>query len=181
MPAHMVQRDAGRDLAHAVDERDPPVVDRADDVDHVFDVERVTHHLFAHVLARGIAHLALLEVERGVREHAEVAAMIVVHVRQHHMLRLRGIDTDDLQRLRRCPQVLALALRSLLGVEAGIDHIVRVLPDNGPDVIIHRARHVVCIREDEMLGLHRVALGVLDGVNLIGFERAGHASLPSRT
>ena len=63
--------------------------------------ERGLHRLIAHAFAGGIGHLGFLEMEPRVREVAESAGMIKVHVRYDQGVELLGVDVDLLEDLAR--------------------------------------------------------------------------------
>ena len=63
-----------------------------------------------HVPTGGEVHLAILEMEPGVRELIEAADVVVVQVGQHHGRRGRGIDADQRQAFGRGSQQAPVAV-----------------------------------------------------------------------
>ena len=121
----------------------------------------------AHVLAGGVGHLALLQVEARVRELVEVADVIVVHVGEDHVAHGAGIDAEQGQALGRAAQESALALLGHLGREAGIDHVGAGRADRQPGVVVHRHGPVVRIAADEVIAPPRLARGVAQCIDFV--------------
>jgi hypothetical protein len=90
--ADEVQRDAWRDLGGAVVEAQAIFVERADGALYVVHVERAAEEGLAHAGAGAVGHLAGLQVERGLGEILHAAGVVPVHVGQHDVRHLRGID-----------------------------------------------------------------------------------------
>ena len=128
----------------------------------------------AHLAPGGERHLAVLQVEAGVREQPEVADMVVVQVRDDDVPHARRLDAEDRQGLDRRSEEAAAAPHAHLGAEAGVDDADSINADRHPDEVVHVDAAVVRIGADEEIAaLPGVELGVLDRVQLIhGLLRA---------
>ena len=113
----------GRDLDLARVHLHPALEVEAHHADHVLDVEAVAGLGVAHVLARGVGHLAFLQVEARLRKLVEVADVVVVHVREDHVAHVAGLDAQEGEAVDRAAQEGALALLGHLGREAGVDDV----------------------------------------------------------
>ena len=76
MPADAVQLDAGQDRRVAAVEHHALLIDGADHVTDVLDLVGGAHESVAHCAAGGEGHLAVLQVEAGVRELVQVAGVV---------------------------------------------------------------------------------------------------------
>ena len=71
-------------------ERDAAREQLADDGDHVVFLERAAQPAMAHAPSGAIGHLPVLQMVAGAREQVVIAAMVVVHVRQDHVVTASG-------------------------------------------------------------------------------------------
>ena len=147
----MVHGDAGRDLADPVMKAHPVLEQALDHRGHVGRLERAAHIAMAHAAAGAERHLAVLQVESGVREQVVVAGVVVMHVADHDVLDRVGIDADREEALARRPQEVAAALLRHRRVEPGVEDQRAVLADNRPDEIIERHRPVMRVAAVEIL------------------------------
>ena len=99
--ADQVHGDAGRDLAFAVVEFYAPGIEIAHQRHHVVDLGLTAEPFVADAAAGGLRHLGVLDVERGVGKQVDVAGMVPMQVRDHHVLHRRRIDTRLRQRVGR--------------------------------------------------------------------------------
>jgi hypothetical protein len=173
-----MQREARRDLHFARMHLHPALEVEPHHADHVLDVEAVADARIAHVLAGGVGHLALLQVEARVRELVEVADMVVVHVGQDHVAHRPGIDAQQRQALDRAAQERALALLGHLGGEARIDDVGATRAHRQPDEIVHRHGAVVRIAADEVIAPLGLARGVAEREDLVLRQRGRHGRHP---
>ena len=115
--------------------------------------------------------LRTLYVQLRVRERAEVAGVIPVEVRRHHLLDVRRIDAEAAEAVRRATQELVAAGFAGALVGARVDDDRAGWRDGGPHEEVHRHRRVVgIVRRDphEVLDSAPMrARGVPDGVELI--------------
>src|SRR5262245_42894636 len=106
-----------------------------------------------------------------------VAAVVIVHVRDDHVAHASQINADHGQTLARAAQYLAAALLAHRAVEAGINDIGLVLPDDCPDEIVDRHEPVVRIATEKVLGSTTLAMmGVTHGIDLVRHERCHRLS-----
>ena len=174
MAAGVMQADTRRKLDLAAIHLDATLEVQPHHADHVLDLEAVAEFRVAHVRPGDEAHLALLQMKARDREFVEIADMVVMQMRQHHVGDRLRRDAELGQRVHRAAQELALALgRDLLG-EAGVDHHDTALAADHPGEIIHRHRRVVRVAADEMVGAPGLARGVADGENFV----LGHCPSP---
>ena len=151
-----MQAEPRRDLGGAVVECDLAGEHAPHHADHVLDLERRIHQRMAHAAPGAEMHLAVLDVEGGVREQVEIADMVVVHVRHDHVVDLRRVDAEQLQAVAGRAQIFALALPRLLGGEAQVHDPGLACADHRPDEIVERHRHLVRIAAQEILARHPV-------------------------
>ena len=175
--ANAVNREAGGELIIAVVKLHAAVVDQTDHADHVFDFEAVPELMMAHMPPRDERHLVVLKVEARLREIAEGADVVVVHVRHDHIADRSRIDAKPGEAFRRPPEQHALALRGDFGREACIQHERAIAVAHEPHEVIHRHRRVVRIAAEKMIRAARIALCVFDREDFI--RRQGHGVLPS--
>src|SRR5687768_4689197 len=167
-----MQRDARRQLCVTVVELHAPVVDAPHHANYVLRLERAAEALVAHVAPGGIAHLELLQVEAGARKQLEVADVVVVQVRDDHVLQAGGVDVQQAQPFGGAAQVIAAALqRHRLG-KPGVHQQLAARAAHQPYEIVERHRAVVRIAADEVLGSPPRVARVLDRVYLV--ERRAH-------
>ena len=121
----------------------------------------------AHVAPGRVVHLRLLQVELRRREAVEIADMVVVQVRQDHVLHRIAVDADQLQRLDRIAQMRAPALLRDLRGEARVDDEGALGPFRDPEEVVHRHRRIVRIAADEMIRTPRLAHRVADREQLV--------------
>ncbi len=168
MPADQVQRDAGKELGVAAMEAHAAGVDAAHHAHHVFHLESAAEAVVAHVAAGRVRHLELLHVQQGRREKIEVADVVVVQVRDHHVLHLRRVHAEQPQPLGRAAQVVPRALERHGFREAGVHHHFAAFAADQPHEVVERHRPVVRIAADEILRRAPRMVRVLDGVDLVG-------------
>jgi hypothetical protein len=102
------------------------------------------------------------------------ADVVVVQVREDHVLHGVAIDADELQGLDRVAQEGALALlRGLLG-EAAVDHEGALGAFRDPHEVVHRHRPVVRIAADEMVRPPRLARRIADGEEFVFGQSFSH-------
>ena len=107
MTADPVHGHAGRDLAVAGIEIDALAIDVTHHQRDVLDREWMSQQSVAHAAARGVSHLALLEMEARIREAVEIAGVIVMQMRHDNVANARRGDTKTLQRIDRIERQLA--------------------------------------------------------------------------
>jgi hypothetical protein len=106
MAANMMHADAVGDLGVAAVERDPVGINGAHHAHDILYLESVTHARVTHVAPGRKAHLAVLQMKARTREEIEIAGLIVVQVRDDHVLDAGGVDADPRQgEVDRRPQV----------------------------------------------------------------------------
>ena len=88
--ADEMEAETGRDLFIAVMEAHAAGEDAADHADNVVDRERMAEGVMAHRPAGRESHLAILDVECGVRKEIEPTGMVVMHMGDDHILDLAG-------------------------------------------------------------------------------------------
>ena len=159
-------------------EADPVAEHALDHRGHVGDLERAADVAVAHAAAGAERHLAVLKVERRVREQIVVAGVVVMHVADDDVLDPVRIDADRLETVARRKQEVAPAFFRHRRVEAGVEDQGAALADNGPDEIVERHRPVMRVAAIEILARAPVMMRIAHGVDLIGV--AAHGRLPSR-
>src|SRR5215470_3590545 len=93
----------------------------------------------------------------------EIADMVVMQMREDHILDRVRVNAEETERLHRTAQEGALAPLRDFGVEAGVDDKRSPAAARDPDEVIHRHRPIMRIATDEMRGAARVTGGVADG------------------
>ena len=68
---------------------------------HIVGLEAPRQLPVLHVVAHGIVHLRLLQMELRQREPVEIADVVIVHMREDHVLDISRIDADQRQRIDR--------------------------------------------------------------------------------
>jgi hypothetical protein len=99
--ADQVQADPRGEFVVAVVERHAPAIDLPHHAHDVLDVERHPQPRVAHVASGGIRHLPVLEMKAGAREDLEVADVIVMQMRDDHVLDPGGVDVERGEALAR--------------------------------------------------------------------------------
>ena len=131
--------------------RDTVVIDVMDKSDNVLDRERRTHHPVAHVSTSGILHFQILQMKSCVGEVLGSARMVVVKMRDNHILDPATVDVDAFERGLWRAQETSTALRGFRLAETRIHNNRAVLADNRPDKEIQRHGTVVDVMSDEIL------------------------------
>jgi hypothetical protein len=150
--------------------------DAIDHPRHVFGLERVVDLVVAHAAARDVLHLGVLHVKPRVREQRAVAAVVIMHVRDDHVLHARMRDAGGLEAFLDRVDDLALSPLRHRAVEARVDHDRAAVADDRPDEVVER--HVgifVRVAIDEIAPGFAANFCVLDRENLVG-RRAHDAS-----
>ena len=158
----------GGDLFVSAMERDPLCEDRPDHLHHVLGRERHGEELVRHVAPRAVGHLVVLEVEAGVRERAEAAGVVVVHVGDDDLLDPGRLHPHQGQSFRRFADDLPLPAGRLLAGESGVDDDRALGVGDEPDVVVEVARGLVGVPADEVLGGGAFMASVADGVDGVG-------------
>ena len=104
-------------------------------------------------------------MEPCVREVVEAADVVVVEVREDDVGDGRGIDIDGSESLGRGAQELRRRAAASAVPNPVSTTQVRMLPDDRPDEVVHRHRHVVRVAADEVLGPPSFTFRVLDRVH----------------
>src|SRR5690606_3351084 len=121
-------------------------------------------------------HLAVLQVEAGAGKQAIIAGMVVVHVRDDHVLDRLRIDPQRLQTLPYGVGDGTAPQGSATLIEAGIDHYCPGAVAQHPDIVVERHRPVVRIAANEVLGCAAVMPGIGDGIGSV--DMVAHRRLP---
>ena len=167
------------DLVLAVVEGDATGEHLAHHRDHIVGLERHAQRQVAHAAARGVGHLAVLQVIARAGKQIIVADVIVVHVADDDGRDLIRIDADLLQAFAHRLDQLALALLAHGRVKAGVENDRAGRPDDRPNIEVERLQHVVRIAADEVFRGLAIMMSVADGVNFVGV--VAHSSSPSGT
>ncbi len=176
--ADLVQAQPLFEFGIAVMEDDTLGIDRTHHPHDILDVEGVADAGLAHVPAGREAHLRLLKVEAGLREEIEIAGMVIVEMRDDHVLHRPGIDAELAQCGLDGADQGAATLGSALWGEAGVDHDDPPAAPHDPDEIVHGHGRVVRIgRADEVLEGPALMHGIAQGEDLPAGHRRSHLSL----
>jgi hypothetical protein len=119
------------------------------------------------VPAGRVVHLKVLQVQGRRREEIEIADMVVVQMRNHHVLDRARIAAEKSQSLGRTTNVIPLSLGGHGCRKTGIDDDFAALAANQPDEVIERHRAVVRVATDKVLGFAPRVMRVLDRVDLV--------------
>lgn len=167
-----MQRDSGRNLAVAIMEGDALVIDVAHHQRDIFGREGMPQQPVAHAAAGGIGHLAVLQMETGIRKAIQIAGVVVVQMRYHHVADRFRPNAEFSQRIRRIDVEGATARFRRGGVEAGIDQNVAAVAAHQPDEVIEIGRRrLVRVGRQEIHGRRPLGHGrVADGVDFIGLR-----------
>jgi hypothetical protein len=154
MAADAMHGHAGRDLAIAGMKGDALAIDMTNHQRDVLDGERVPQQAGAHAAARGIGHLAILQMKPRLGKTVEIAGMVVVQMGDDDILDVGGLDTEAFQRIDRIERKLAGPRLCFFSVEAGVDQDVAAVTSNQPNEVVEiRRRGLVRI------GLQEIHLG----------------------
>src|SRR5215216_2273590 len=167
MPANRMQRYSRREFRRAVVEHHAMGEVEPYNAHDILDLERVREPRIAHVTAGGVCELRLLQMEGRGRKAVEVADVVVVEMRQDHVLNARAVDADESERLDRAAQERAAAHRGHLRPESRVDDERPLGPDRDPQEIVHRHGPVVRIAADEVIRTPRLPRRIADGEQLV--------------
>ena len=103
-------------------EDDATAVDGVDEGGHVVRGEGVTLVGPRHVPPGGVGHLPVLDVEAGVGKVLDAARVVVVEVREDHIVDVSGVDADGGEGVGGRPQQPATAALGVEGAEASVHH-----------------------------------------------------------
>src|SRR5258706_7473117 len=151
VPADPVQREAGRELGVAVVKAHPPLVHLAHHRGHLVRLVGVVEEALSHVAAGRVGHLLVLQMEGRGGKKAEVADVVVVQVRDDHVLHLFRLDAEEREAALGRMDHPAAAAGADPGVEAGVDDESAGRRAGEPDEIIEIARALVRVAADEVL------------------------------
>src|SRR5262249_45685203 len=147
---------------------------------YVIALKDLAYRGVTHMPAGHIGHLEILEMKGRAWEQVMIPAVVVVHVRDDDIADVPRFDTDHGQTLARATQHLATSFLADGSIEASVDDVGLVRPDDRPDEVVDRHRPVMRIAAEEVFGSHAfVMLGVPHGIDFIRHER-GHRLLPRR-
>src|SRR5262249_22622010 len=90
---------------------------------HVLGLKDLPYRGVTHMPAGDIGHLAILEMKGRVWEQVMIAAVVVVHVRDDHVMYMPRLDADHSQTLARAAQYLATSFLAHGAVETGVDDV----------------------------------------------------------
>ncbi len=170
MPSDVVQCDSRSQLVIAIVKRDAAFEDPLDYGRHVGSLKRESCHPMAHVASCTERHLAILNVVPRGWEFIQAAGVIVMHVRDDHILYLRRIDADHLQPFGRRPKQLALAFARHLRIEAGIDYERSLFTYNCPHEEVDGHGSIVRIAAQKVLAGPPWMVRVTDRVDFVSIR-----------
>src|SRR4051812_7865994 len=104
----------------------------------ILDFERMRQPRIKHVAPGRIGKLALLKVKPRMRKSVEIAGVVVVQMRENHVLDVGSVDIERGKRLYRAAQVISPALLRDLGIEPGVDDEDAAASPRQPHEIVHR-------------------------------------------
>ncbi len=134
-----------------------------------------------HVPAGARPQFPILKMKAGAREGVEPARMIVVQVREDHVLDRGRLNAEPGERGGRCVQVVAGTGVSHLGRESCIDDDGAAGATDRPDEVVLRHRRLGRRAAQKILARHPVRLGrIAQRIDLVDRQRIGAASTPSR-
>lgn len=103
------------------------------------------------------------------RETIVVSGVIVMQVRNDHVLDTIGLDSYRPEAVRNRPHKRTLALLAHRLVEAGINDISPLLADDRPDVIVERLKHIMRVAADVIFVRSAVVMAVVDREDFVCF------------
>ena len=121
----------------------------------------------SHVATGRVVNFRLLQVEARRREAAEIATMVVVQMRQHHVFHRGRLNSDQPHRPDWTTKKSASTLRRDLLGESDIDDNGAFLSLSDPDEVVHGHGRVMRVAADEVVTPLRVAHGIADGVEFV--------------
>ena len=124
-------------------ESDPLREHRPHHFDHVLGREGQAEELVRHVPPGAVRHLVVLEMEPGVREGAEAARVVVVHVGDDDLLHPSRLHAHEGQAFRWLLKDPPLPAGRLLAGEAGVDDEGAVRARHEPHVVVEVAGGLV--------------------------------------
>ena len=151
MSADFDQLNARRQRVCAVVKRHAVGVDTPDQVDHVLNVVRMAEQPMAHVPATGVVELLFLDVKACVGQEPDVARVVIVQVRDHHVLNVLWRVPQHSQCLNRATDKRATPLLGSVRVKTSIDQHDAILVADQPHKIIHRHVFIMRVVRDEVV------------------------------
>ena len=133
---------------------------------------RPPENIVLHVTARHILHFLVLQMKPRIREIVERANMIVMQMRDDHVLDAFPLRADQCQTLDGLAQQHAPVDRHA-GVETGVHQYRALGITHQPHVVIHGHRHIVRIATDKVCGTAAGTLSVFNAVNFVGGQHGG--------
>ncbi len=151
MPADAVQREARRELRVAVVKAHASLVHFAHHGGHLVHLVGVAEEALSHVATGRVSHLLVLQMEARRGKKAEVADVVVVQMRDDHVLHFLRVDAEELQAALGRMEHPAAAASADSCVEAGVDDKSAGLRAREPDEVVEIARALVRVSADEVL------------------------------
>jgi hypothetical protein len=144
---------------------------------HVFGLEGMAQTAVTHAAPGAIGHFAILYVISRARKKRTVARMVVVHVRDDHVLHRVGANADFLQTVLDGMRDRAPTLAGHFGVEPRVYDECARLADHRPDEVVERHRYVVRVAAEKVLGRATVVECIFDGEDTVVLYRRRHVSM----
>ncbi|MNJ35339.1 hypothetical protein D3C77_300730 [compost metagenome] len=90
MPTYLDQLDTRRNFTVTVMKNDTLLIHAPHNIHDVFDVEGMTQRRIKHVSPSGEIDLRRLHVKPRIRQKVDIACVVIMHVRDNHVLQLFG-------------------------------------------------------------------------------------------
>lgn len=104
----------------------------------ILDFERMRQPRIKHVAPGRTGKLALLKVKPRMRKSVEIAGVVIVQMRENHVLDVGSVDIERGKRLYRAAQVISPALLRDLGIEPDVGDEDAAASPHQPHEIVHR-------------------------------------------